>query len=170
MFEPHNGQCPSCPQGTVSLIIVKKGFCFRHNEEYKEGKKSPQRKENDRLRKEAQFQKALAYRPKPRKVTGEGKIFNEIWDERPHVCQVCSQPVVRKKNSVGMFSHVLSKGAFPELRLDKENILIKGDGKYPNCNCHRKWEERTAEMRDIPMWQPIFRLQELLKQKANNLK
>lgn len=168
MFKPYHGQCIDCSPNSKSLIIVKAGRCFLHNELYKESKKSEGRKEKDRIRKELRIKKYQSYKPKPKKVTGERLVFDEIWRERLHFCEVCNEPIVRKNNSVGMFSHILSKGSYPELRLDPENILLKGDGLNGNCNCHRKWEERTAEMRQEEMWKPIFLLQEALKQKVNN--
>lgn len=168
MFSPHKGQCSSCPEGTISLIIVKKGLCFRHNEELKQSKKSPERLERERLKKEAQIKKYQSYKPKPRKVTGELNFFNGIWATREHGCEVCGKEIIRRNKEVGMFSHVISKGANCTLRLDEENILLMGDGWYGNCDCHPKWEFRTKEMREIEMWKPIFLLLEALKQKSNN--
>jgi hypothetical protein len=94
-------------------------------------------------------------------------VFDRIWNTREHKCEVCDTPIVRKNKSVGMFSHVLSKGSYPELRLDEENILLKGDGLYDNCDCHHEWEHRTADMRNIERWRPVFLLQDALKRKAN---
>lgn len=169
MFRPHRGTCIDCPEDTISLIIVKSGRCFKHNEEYKESKKSPERKERERLKKEERIRKAQSYRPKPRKVTGELEVFNRIWSTREHKCEVCEHPIIRRKeNFVKMFSHVASKGSEGSLRLDEENILLMGDGWFDNCDCHLKWEYRTAEMREIEMWKPIFLLHEALKRKVNN--
>jgi 5-methylcytosine-specific restriction endonuclease McrA len=60
---------------------------------------------------------------KKRKATGEKKMFFEIWEEREHICENClihlgSEPIVH------YFSHIKSKGAYPELRLDKNNIQL----------------------------------------------
>lgn len=71
-----------------------------------------------------------------RKVTGEYELFLEIWNERPHVCENCGVPIFfrNRKEFVKKFSHVKSKGAYPELRLDKGNIQILCD------TCHSLWE------------------------------
>lgn len=59
---------------------------------------------------------------KIRKPTGELLVFEMIWAERPHVCQVTGDPIL--KFDPWCFMHVLSKGAFPKFRLLKENILL----------------------------------------------
>jgi hypothetical protein len=57
--------------------------------------------------------------------TGERDLFLEIWKEREHIC---SNKDCRKylgdEPCVQYFSHIKSKGAYPELRLDKSNIEI----------------------------------------------
>lgn len=57
------------------------------------------------------------------KTTGELAFFMQIWDERPHYCEI-SKEFLGDDFSVSFFSHVLTKGAYPEARLDPENILL----------------------------------------------
>ena len=111
--------------------------------------------------------KRTALKKKFPKKTGEGVVFENIWNTREHKCEVCDDPIKRVDGGVGMFSHILSKGSYPDMRLDEENILLMGDGINGNCNCHFEWEFRTEEMRDIEMWKPIFLLQEALIIKSN---
>lgn len=111
--------------------------------------------------------KRTALKKKFPKKTGEGEVFTHIWNTREHKCEVCDAPIKRVNGGVGMFSHILSKGSYVDMRLDEENILLMGDGLYDNCDCHPVWEIRTAEMRNIEMWRPIFLLQDALKRKAN---
>lgn len=105
-----------------------------------------------------------------KKTTGEKAVFEAIYQDRPHRCQVCDRPITRKKDSVDIFSHVSSKGSNPVLRLDPEFILLMGDGYHKNCRCHFFWETRTNEMRNIEMWKPIFELLDLAKAKAHQLR
>lgn len=74
---------------------------------------------------------------KPKKSTGEYQLFLEIWGEREHKCSNCKADLsenVSRRSFVKYFSHQKSKGAFPELRLDKNNIEL-------NCPpCHDLWE------------------------------
>jgi len=57
-----------------------------------------------------------------KKATGEANLFKEIWNERPHACEMCGV-MIREANVIN-FHHVRTKAAYPELRLDKTNILI----------------------------------------------
>lgn len=63
--------------------------------------------------------KRYVYRRKP---TGELKIFEEIWKERSHVSFLSGKPL--GYFSVSFFAHVLAKGRYPRLRLEKSNIIL----------------------------------------------
>lgn len=163
MFKPIVGNCIDCPKGTKSLLVVKALRCHKHNEEFKQSKKSPEKLNKEREKQQEKFTKASNYTIKPRKVTGEKSVFDRIWQNRIHRCEVCDRPLIRKKNEVDMFSHVLSKGASTVMRLDEDFILLMGNGKHPNCRCHMLWESRTDNMRDIEMWKPVFILLDAAK-------
>lgn len=60
--------------------------------------------------------------PKRRTPTGELEVFKEIWDERPHICEVSGE--LLKEFDIHMFSHILSKGAYGKYRLNKDNIKL----------------------------------------------
>lgn len=159
MFTPFFGQCTECPKGKKSWIVVKSLRCAFHNEKHKNRNIAPVINRNT-------FRSILFHH----KPTGEKDVFERIWNTRLHKCEVCGHPIIRKKDEVGMFSHVLSKGADTVLRLDEDFILLMGDGLYPNCDCHPKWEKRTNDMRKIEMWKPIFLLLDEAKRKAHQLR
>lgn len=170
MFKPHYGTCPDCPPNTRALIVVRAGYCQRHNEDRKKVKKALRKRVN-----EPKVQEALSgldkivSKKKFKEPTGELKLFKMIWESRPHRCEVCGKEI--KNFSHNIFSHILSKGSYGELRLDENNIWImcydfnneRGWG-----GCHLKWEHHTNDMKDDPMWMPVFELAEQLKQEANN--
>lgn len=54
--------------------------------------------------------------------TGEFQMFKEIWNERPHVSELSGTklPVFDTHS----FHHLLTKQAYPEYRLVKENIVL----------------------------------------------
>lgn len=194
MFKIHRGIC-SCGCGKEGIVCVKKGYIVQCNYRIKNEKKEksgqptsknfiPKTDEEkqeifDKLKEKYEAkklkQKPLKRTPLKRtalkkkfpKKTGELFVFNNIWATREHKCEVCGEDIKRVDGGVSIFSHVLSKGSFPDLRLDEENILLMGDGLYGNCSHHNEWEVRTAEMRDIEMWKPIFLLQDALKIKSN---
>lgn len=70
-----------------------------------------------------------------KKSTGEKELFEEIWGERAHYCQNenCNKFLGNTPN-IQFFSHRKSKGARPELRLEKSNIDLLC------CDCHHEWE------------------------------
>ena len=90
-----------------------------------------------------------------RKKTGELELFKEIWAERPHKCSVCGE--VLPVFTVRFFAHVLSKGSRPDLRLEKENILIMC---YPH---HWTYDHATNRAVDDPLYNKVFELKEKLK-------
>lgn len=55
-------------------------------------------------------------------------------------------------------SHVLSKGAYPRLRLYPKNIILMT---YIE---HHQWEFEQHKIKDDPDWRWIFQLQQLLIQ------
>ena len=63
----------------------------------------------------------------------DDEMNTAIWATRPHVCVECGKRLLNPPPK-HYFSHVLSKGAHPELRHDPENVVL-------HCIvCHRDWE------------------------------
>jgi len=62
------------------------------------------------------------------------KMFLEIWEERPHVCDLCFKHLGNEPMAYH-FSHILGKGAYPRIKLLKENIMLN------HFECHRKWDQ-----------------------------
>lgn len=93
---------------------------------------------------------------KARKPTGEMKLFQQIWDERPHVCFVSGD---RLSFSPSVFFHILGKGAYAKYRLERKNILLVSP------EYHTDWHTMTrAELlAKNPDWQKVFDLYEELK-------
>jgi hypothetical protein len=58
--------------------------------------------------------------PKP---TGELALFKAIWENRPHFCAICNEPL--GEFNVSYFSHLLPKSAFPKFRLYDKNLMLK---------------------------------------------
>ncbi len=63
----------------------------------------------------------------------DDQVNKSIWESRPRICIECGEVLGPKPVKV-YFSHLLSKGAHPELRHDPSNIVL-------HCrDCHNKWE------------------------------
>lgn len=122
MFQPHYGIC-IC-HNEKRLIVVKKGYCQQGNYEQKQAKK-----------KKKPIYISVKQKVKP---TGEREIFLEIWNERPHVCENCLE-YLGSEAKAHFFAHLLSKKQHPELRLDKDNIVLL-------CfDCHYQLDHGTID-------------------------
>lgn len=77
--------------------------------------------------------KAVGKVPKAKKYTptGEAKMFEEIRNERPHICKVCTRHI--KEARTRCFAHIFSKKMFPKYRLIKANIAL-----VCSQECHNK--------------------------------
>ena len=95
-----------CKLCNFPSINKKYDLCYIHNYERLHGCKSKN--------------KPIKYK---RKKTGEKDLFLEIWNERPHTCTYCTKNLGTDPKPI-YFSHIKSKGACPELRLDKNNIEL----------------------------------------------
>ena len=132
------------PQLMMKNGIMKKcKTCF--NEAQRGKKKEYMKKYNEK-------RKGQKYIP-----TGERALFLEIWNERPHKSEVTGKPILRF--DVKCFSHLLSKGAYPEYRLFKPNIVLK------TVQEHIDWHNLGREdlLKKTDKWQKIFDVQDQLK-------
>ena len=81
-----------------------------------------------------------------KKYGSEKDFFAEVWGERPHVCAVCHYPLREPLRNV--FSHIYSKGAYPQLRYCKLNLelwcctILRSDGKQ---GCHNLWHNNPVK-------------------------
>ncbi len=139
MFRAHYGIC-RCHQ-KQRLIVVKAGYCAIGNKEQKDKKKKA----------EGKYKAPKQY---VKKKTGELEIFQEIWSERPHICQVSGDPI--PYFDINCFSHVVMKSLSKKLRLDKENIWLV----LPIW--HTEWEIGN---RNLPIFEKKRDEFERLKQK-----
>lgn len=95
-------------------------FCDRGNSESSETPK--QRKRINPISKKGKEQ-----------MDRDTAFYEEIWNERPHSCEECGCNLGDNWKRY-MFSHLITKGAHPELRYDKRNISL-------SClPCHTRYE------------------------------
>lgn len=134
MIEQKFGTCKKCGNDKP---INSKGFCpdcvyFNNHGETKFESRIRKKKEDRRSIKPI---KRKSVKQKSRKSSGELDLFVEIWNERPHYCsnQNCRKFLGHDMN-IQFFSHRKSKGAYPELRLCKNNIDLLC------CECHYVYE------------------------------
>jgi hypothetical protein len=77
-------------------------------------------------------------------------IFNEIWEERPHVSELSGKPLPYDKSNMKMwvcqFLHVIGKGRSPSLRLDKDNILLGTPMEHEHQDQYPLFQKRKIEI------------------------
>lgn len=57
-----------------------------------------------------------------RQKSGQKEVFMEVWEERPHICEVCGKNIPEPLSFV--FAHIKSKWVHPELKFDPDNIAL----------------------------------------------
>ena len=94
------------------------------------------------------------------------RFYRWVWNHKPHICEETMRPL--KSYSATYISHILTRGANPEIAHDPRNVNIL------SFECHNRWEnpgegpERSREtMRIYP---GNMRIIELLKTEYQFLK
>ena len=93
-------------------------------------------------------------------VTGRGDVaaanerfYRWVWKNKPHYCEECMKPL-REYSSVYV-SHILTRGAHPDMAHDPRNIIIL-------CfNHHNQWE--NGDRRAMRIYEKNVETIELLK-------
>ncbi len=114
--------------------------------------------------KTVKVKKVYKYKRKP---TGEAAIFKEIWNERPHVCQICN--CIIPSPEPGNFLHVLPKAQnkYPKMKLFKPNIVLGCD--YRGNDCHHNWDNNRSDLLLLSFWDWMFELEASLKEQYKKL-
>lgn len=87
------------------------------------------------------------------------RFFKWVWQHKPHYCEECMKPL--NQYSATYCSHILTRGAHPEMAHDPRNINIL-------CfDCHNRWEHETTRkgMRIYPA--NLLRIEELKRDYRN---
>lgn len=68
-------------------------------------------------------------------MAANDRFFHWVWEHKPHICEECMKPL--RSYSAVHCSHILTRGAYPEMAFDPRNI---------NILCfehHTMWEDAT---------------------------
>lgn len=84
------------------------------------------------------------------------ELFQEIWNERDHVSELSGKYLGDEMNS-WFFAHILSKGSNPQLKFNKENIMLVTQEE------HWQLDQNTHLAKQDPLYKPFFDKAEELK-------
>lgn len=87
------------------------------------------------------------------------RFYHFMWENKPHYCEECLKPL-QNYSSVWV-SHILSRGAFPEMAHDPRNVNILCD------RHHTQWE--TGERRKMRIYKKNLKTIDLLNQDYQKL-
>ena len=94
--------------------------------------------------------------------SGQKELFFKIWEERPHVCDLCEKHLGSQPMAFH-FSHILGKGSYPRIKLLPDNIML-------NCfECHREWDQGVSPQ-SLKNYQKFSEKRDELKIKYNTNK
>lgn len=102
------------------------------------------------LKREKLAQAARKPIKKSYKPTGEMKMFLEIWSEREHKSELSGVKLPYGMDNMKMwvcqFLHVLPKGKFPSMRLNKRNIMLATPIEHEYQDRYLPFTERKTEL------------------------
>lgn len=84
------------------------------------------------------------------------ELFQEIWNERDHVSELSGKYLGDEMNA-WFFAHILSKGSNPQLKFNKENIMLVTQEE------HWQLDQNTHLAKQDPLYKPFFDKAEKLK-------
>ena len=153
---------------TVENVLIYEAL--ERNKIYKENKKKELSDSKRKLKLQKASEKAVATvakskikkteRPKvvtikKRKNTGEKEVFEEIRNERPHICTICKKNIIEAQ--ARCFTHLLAKGMYPKYRLNKDNIAL-----VCSIECHHELDSMLIwykkEIQDkLELWTFLYK-------------
>lgn len=93
-------------------------------------------------------------------MRANSKFFHWIWNHKPHRCEETMKPLYRY--SAVYCSHILTRGAYPEMATDPRNINIL------SFEMHNRWENGDRE--NMRIYPGNMRVIELLKREYFKLR
>lgn len=114
--------------------------------ERKELKRTPLKRSTVPLRKTPLAPIGKKKKERLKNQWSEVDVFRDIWNERPHFCEICW---IEVKNAFmnerlvkpQCFAHILAKWMYPKFRMMKENIM-----QVCSINCHTQCDEMHLDL------------------------
>lgn len=77
------------------------------------------------------------------------KMFNWIWENRPHFSQLSGKPLLPKGHFKWhwQFLHVLPKGSYPKYKLNPDNILLGLPEEHDRQDTFEVFQNKKTELK-----------------------
>ena len=115
-----------CNDTECEYPVWGKGYCRMH-QYLRTDPKKPKPIQSRAIIPKGKFIKPISDKRRERlKGVSEMDIFLEIWEDRKHISELSGEPLFPKGHAKWHFQflHILPKGTFPDLRIDKDNIIL----------------------------------------------
>jgi hypothetical protein len=124
----------------------------------------------ERLLGTGKIQRASSFTAKPKPLKkrspnnpGWWDVALEIWEERPHVCEVYGTSLGDVPLPIFM-SHLLPRGSYRKYKRDKMNIRLMSP------EAHNLWhKEGPKNLIHLPEWKQVCTIYYILRDMANDL-
>lgn len=83
------------------------------------------------------FPKKIKVSKSNRQKRWQKDVFEEIWNERNHHCEICLRYIQEPKTFC--FAHILSKWRYPEYKFLKQNIAL-----VCSIECHEEMDRMNT--------------------------
>lgn len=91
--------------------------------------------------------------------TANARFYRWVWDHKPHWCEETLRPL--HNFSASLCSHILTRGAHPEMAHDPRNVNIL-------CfDMHQRWE--NGDRRGMRIYESNMRIIEMLRKEYQKL-
>ena len=147
-----------CKSTDCNYFVWSTGYCLRHQGERTDDKwiRTLEKQKNVSTGLKTTPVRNSQIKNKPRKPTGELQLFMKIFAECKGVCEITNKQI---PFNVSSFLHILGKGAYPSLRLVRENI------KFVDPRIHDLYDNQGREklLKQFPEAVIIYELKDELR-------
>lgn len=88
---------------------------------------------------------------------GQKEMFLKIWADRPHISELSGESLGEEIN-VWFFAHILGKGAYPQIKLNPDNIMLVTHDE------HWQLDQNTHLAKQDPLYKLFFDKAQRLKE------
>ena len=82
-------------------------------------------------------------------ISSQSKLFNLIWEKRPHVSELSGRPLLPKGHPQWhwQMAHILPKGTYPKWKFEEKNIILCLPEEHARQETFPKFIERRDELK-----------------------